>query len=228
MLKVPVMFEPMNPKPLRDEVLVRLRENLPGRNLYELAALHSIPVSFAGKKNKGWMGQTIEKVAGLKTDSSSERDGADFELKTTSLRLQDGKLVPKETIKITQLNPEAILEENFESSIFWQKLGRLILVGCYSPSPLICMTKQIVSVDLLDSSLRKEIQSFWEDVRYTICRGEMSFLNNLGSSEGLVQLRPLGDGKQMSLCPISGERFPSRAFYATKRLIRLLINQEVP
>lgn len=227
MLEADSMLETLTPKPLRNDVLIRLRETLPGRNLFELAAMHSVPVYFAGKKNKGWVGQTIEKVAGLKVDSSSTKDGADFELKTTSLRIQNGKLLPKETLKITQLNPAAILEENFESSVFWQKLERLILVGCYSPSPSICITKQIVSVDLLDPVLIKEIQSFWEDVRHTICSGEICYLNNLGSSEGLVQLRPLGDGKQMSICPVSGERFPSRAFYATKKLIRLLLNQEV-
>ncbi|NBX93035.1 MAG: hypothetical protein EB078_00150 [Proteobacteria bacterium] len=219
------MLSKRKSKPLRVEVLERLVKILPGRNLLELAQCYSISISFGGKKNKGWVGQTIERAAGLNLDPSAARDGEDFELKTTELLFRDGQFVPKETLKITQLNPKSVLDEEFENSVFWQKFGRLILVGYYNPAPDIYLTKKILPVDVNNPAIYREVKSFWDDVRHVVCSGEICGLNNLGSSEGYVQLRPLGNGKQTSVCPVSGRRFPARAFYATKKLIQLLINE---
>jgi len=213
-------------KPRCAEVLERLQEDLPGRNLYDLAREHQIPIRFGEKKNKGWVGQTIEKVAGLKISSEASPDGADFELKTTEVSFKEGRWFPKETLKITQLNPQQILEEEFENSIFWRKLGRLLIVAYDSPSEEIVQTRKIISINLTDNKITAEIKQFWEDVRHTICSGEIRDLINLGSSAGLVQLRPVGDGKQRSLCPITSENFPARAFYATKNLLSFLLNEE--
>ncbi|NBX75762.1 MAG: hypothetical protein EBQ92_04345 [Proteobacteria bacterium] len=215
-----------NNKPQCSEVFRRLQENLPGRNLCDLAREHKIAIRFGSKKNKGWVGQTVEKVAGLKVSSEASPDGADFELKTTEVSFKDGKWIPKETLKITQVNPQQILEEEFESSIFWKKLNRLLIVAYDVHSEDLFQTRKIISTDLNNTKTAFEIRRFWEDVRHTICSGEIKDLINLGSSAGLVQLRPLGDGKQKSLCPITGEPFPARAFYATKNLLSLLLNQE--
>lgn len=201
----------------RDEALHRLRETLPRRNLYDLARGWNVTIERDGHVNKGWVGQTIEHAAGLTINSLSARDGSDFELKSTTLQPD---LSPKETIRITQLNPEKILQEEFETSALWKKLERLILVGCHHPSDQECYAVQIAGIDVNNPDLVEGIRAIWEDVRYTVGNGEIALVPNLGSHEDLIQLRPTGDGKQRSTCPVTGESFPARAFYGTKRLLR--------
>jgi len=209
----------------REDVLSRLKQNLHDKNLVEIARELQIPIWFGEKKNKGWVGQTIEKLAGININSNPHRDGEDFELKTTELILKGGILIPKETLKITQLSPENILVQSFENSQLWQKLERLILVGYFCQDPDRVVAKKILSVTLTDTPWAKDLRQFWEDVQDLICSGEMKSAINLGSSADLIQLRPLGDGKQMSRCPVTGEFFPARAFYATKNLINLLMHE---
>ncbi len=209
----------------REEVLLRLNQSLCEKNLVEIASKLEVPIWYGKKKNKGWVGQTIEKVAGMTPNSSPQRDGEDFELKTTELILKRGYLAPKETLKITQLNPENVVEQKFEHSQLWQKLERLILVGYVCQGPDRVVAQKILSVTLTHTPWMKDVQQFWEDVQNLLCSGEMKSAINLGSSSDLIQLRPLGDGKQMSRCPITGEFFPSRAFYATKKFINLLMNE---
>lgn len=219
-------FESKIVKPSRDQVMQTLRTVLPGVNLWEKAHYFRIPVQWGEKKNKGWVGQTIERLAGLSLSSDPAPDGHDFELKTTSLILREGLWVPKETLKITQLNPQHILEEEFSTSLLWKKLERLVLVGCCQYSPSRVEAIKISSITISAPSLIQELRAFWEDVRHLVCSGEIKSHINLGNSDSLLQLRPLGDGKQRSQCPITGEFFPARAFYATKKLINLLMRSE--
>lgn len=213
-------------KPTRIDVVEKLRAQLPGKNLFQLADEVGVWVQVGSKKNKGWVGQTVEKVAGLSTSNEQKKDGSDFELKTTSLIKKEKGFEPKETIKITQLNPNSILEEEFQTSSFWDKLGRLILVTYWYPQPKLALMENIYSVNVVNPELIKPIQRFWEDVKYLVCSGEIRNHINLGTSDDLIQLRPLGDGRQFSICPVTGESFPSRAFYATKKLIKLLMRSE--
>ena len=209
--------------PLRSEVLKVLSQNLQDRNLYELAETFGVTLHKQGRVNKGWVGQTIERAAQLPINNLQARDGADFELKSTSLVHRDGAWIPKETIKITQLNPKLILEETFETSALWSKLSRWILVGCDHPSVSMCRVVFVGSFDLDAPEIVAPIRQFWEELRELVCSGDLVDYFNVGTSEDLIQLRPTGDGKQWSTCPITGEKFPARAFYATKRLIRFAL-----
>ena len=201
---------------------------MPQRNLYELAEEFQIPTHHQGKKNKGWVGQVIELAAGLSLNNRQSPDGIDYELKTTTLLEKEGRWVPKETIKITQLNPERILSETFENSIVWKKLSRLVFVGVDHKSSTQCYAVRRGGMDLNAPQLVEPIRQFWEDVQHNILSGDMLNFYNLGNSENLIQLRPVGDGKLWSLCPITGEKFPARAFYATKVLIeRMMASSEL-
>jgi DNA mismatch repair protein MutH len=212
-------------KPDRREVLEILNQRLPGRNLFELALEVGVPTHFGSKPNKGWVGQTIERVAGLSNNSVSLKDGLDFELKTTSLQKRDNSFEPKETIKVTQLNPNLVLAEEFFSSVLWNKLERLVLVGYWTPQNNMAFAEKILSITLEKPEVIDPIRAFWEDVKHLICSGEIKFHINLGTSDDLIQLRPLGDGKQFSVCPITGESFPARAFYLTKKMIKILMKE---
>lgn len=209
--------------PYREDVLHRLQTALPGKRLFDLAGHHGITVAKNGRVNKGWVGLTIERIAELANSNLARPDGEDFELKTTRLDKTDAGWSPAETIKVTQLNPQNILEEEFETSTLWKKLERLIIVGCHYASPTECEAVLISAVDVDDPEIRNAMQAYWEDVRHTVSEGEIGRYNNLGTYEDYLQLRPTGNGKLWSVCPITGEKYPARAFYATKRFIRKVL-----
>jgi DNA mismatch repair protein MutH len=204
-------------------VAERLRSVLPGKNLFDLATQYSVTIRKEGRLNKGWVGQTIERVANLTAGNSQRRDGADFELKSTSLVPSDTGWKPKETIRITQLSPASLLQEEFEASALWEKLSSLIFVGCHHESSTSCKVISVSTIDLTDSDLKTEIRTFWEEVKLSLCLGEFPDLPNLGSYGNYIQLRGTGDGKGWSTCPVTGRRFPSRAFYGTKKLIERIL-----
>lgn len=209
----------------RAAAFTRLQSALYQRNLFELAHEFGVPTHIGGKLNKGWVGQTLERAAGISPNALADSDGLDFELKGTTLLTHSGIFEPKETIKITQLNPQKILEETFENSIFWKKLSRLILVGYAFESADRCVAQKILKIDITEPSEVQPLRAFWEDVQHLVLNGEISQHTSLGSSAGWLQLRGLGTGKIWSTCPITGDRFPARAFYATKRLIRHWLSQ---
>lgn len=206
--------------PDRKTALERLTSFPPRSNLYEVAEKFGITVLRNGRLNKGWAGQTLERIAGLSTNNFAGRDGADFELKSTTLVERNGVWVPRETIKVTTLNPARILDEEFQTSALWTKLSRLILVGCAYPKDNTCEIVRIASVDTVDTQTKDQLESFWLDVKHTVLNGEIAEYKNLGSSDDLLQLRPTGTSRDLSLCPITQEYFPSCAFYATKKLIQ--------
>jgi DNA mismatch repair protein MutH len=214
----------VRPGAWRYEVLHRLEEELPGRNLYELAARYGVPVHKQGKLNKGWVGQTIERVAGLDAGAAQRRDGNDFELKSTSLVKGAEVWQPKETIKITAMGPRAILEESFESSALWNKLSRWILVGVTHRQDLpVCQVVQVRAFDVTAPDLVAEIQAFWEEVRSLVAAGEIADYNSQGSSGGYLQLRPTGNRHNNHVCPVTQRRYQAQAFYATKRLVKRVL-----
>ncbi len=208
---------------LRADSLHTLQTILPGKNLYDLAKIHAITVEKNGKLNKGWVGQTLEKVAELELSNAQKSDGEDFELKSTSLVLKDSIWVPKETIKVTMLNPTQMLEETFETSALWNKLTRLIFVGCHHESESICKAVTVRALDLNCPELLNPIKDFWQDIQHILISGELSMYHDVGRSDDYIQLRPTGDGKHFSTCPITGNKFPARAFYVTKRFISKIL-----
>jgi DNA mismatch repair protein MutH len=206
------------------EALRFLNETLLERNVKDFARFYETPIFLNGKTNKGWLGQTIERHLGLENNNQNKPDGYDFELKSTEVFLREGTWTAKETLKVTQLNTFDILKEEFESSVFWGKLKDVILVA-YQKEGDAYICKKILEMKITDPDLVKEIRSFWEDVRDLVCSGQIREFINLGSSDSLIQLRPQGDGRQKSTCPITQEKFPARSFYATKKLINQMMNQ---
>lgn len=210
-------------KTSRVTALNLLRERALACDLHTLAAHFGITVRTERGLNKGWAGQTLERIADLTNSNLPSRDGSDFELKSVKMVLQGGGYVPRETVKITSLNPQKIIEETFESSVLWNKLQRLVIVGCEYSAPEKARAVFIGAFDIGRSELVNEIRAMWEDVQHLVMNGEIGQHFNLGSSSELIQIRPQGDGKQLSKCPVSGDKFPARAFYATRRLLNEIL-----
>src|SRR3989338_3028380 len=97
-----------------------------GKNLRVLALIHGITTYETGKQNKGWKGLILERLAGLKTNVSKAPNGLSWELKSVSFRYVKDKLVPKETMAITMINPEELKRDEFFKSHCWAKLKAVI------------------------------------------------------------------------------------------------------
>lgn len=215
----------MNPElTSRAAALDLLRQEALTADLHVLAEKYRITIRTDRGLNKGWAGLTLERIAKLANSNLPRRDGSDFELKSVKMVLRDGHYVPRETMKITTLNPAKILEETFETSVLWNKLQRLVIVGCEYSAPEAARAVFLGGFDIERSDLVGEIRALWEDVQNLICNGDIGQHYNLGSADDLIQMRPVGNGKQLSLCPVTGEKFPARAFYATKRLLKEVLS----
>lgn len=196
-----------------------LRGILSGANLHSLAAQYGITVYTAFGLNKGWVGQTLERVANLNGGNLRAPDGVGFELKSTSLVRRNEGWKPKEIIKITQVSPQTILEETFETSVLWQKISHLLVVGCFHESPTICRVVKVNPFDIEAPEVIGELRSFWEGIQQMIGLGEIAELTSQGINGKYLQIRPTGNGRNFSTCPVTGTKFPSRAFYANKDLV---------
>jgi DNA mismatch repair protein MutH len=208
---------------IKRECIAKLQSISPSDNLYHWAEKYHITVKKNGKVNKGWVGQTLERILELENSNAQKKDGVDFELKSTSLIMRDGKWQPKETIKVTMLNPSHVLEETFETSAFWNKLSSLILVGCFHSSATFSQVIKVKGIDFIDNELYEACRVFWQDIQNIILNGEIPRLHDVGRSSDWVQLRPTGNGKYFSTCPITGEKFPARSFYLTKKFISKML-----
>lgn len=208
----------------RDVLVARLEAVLPGKNLLALARGEGVTVEKDGQRNKGWVGQTVERVAGLAAGSAAAPDGGDYELKTTTLVADGESWKPKETIKVTMLNPEAVLDEELEASLLWRKIARLVVVGVEHRDDGTCVAVKIRRFDTEDPELVEGVREYWRELRQTIAEGALpDVIGSVATSDGWLQLRGTGTGREDSVCPITGRRFPSQAFYATKRFVRRML-----
>ena len=84
-----------------------------GKDLRKLALEQGITTYETGKQNKGWKGLVLERLAGLETNVSKAPNGLTYELKSVAFHHVKDKLVPKETMAITMINPEELKTHSF-------------------------------------------------------------------------------------------------------------------
>ena len=70
--------------------------------------------------------ELIAFVSGLKTNVSKAPNGLTYELKSVAFHNVKDKLVPKETMAITMINPEELKEHSFFESHCWSKLKAIV------------------------------------------------------------------------------------------------------
>lgn len=112
-------------------------ENVVGKTLGELDTNNIFARTAIHPKITGIAGDVVEQsILGYPADSYQSPDlivdEKEVELKTTGLRKSKkkslGKYEAKEPMSITAVSPERITNEVFESSNFWHKLERMLLV----------------------------------------------------------------------------------------------------
>lgn len=98
------------------------------RDLRSLADDLCIEVFRNEKKNKGWAGHVIERFLGLPLNSAQSPDFGSWELKVVSLKyLKSGKLVVKETMAVTMLDPYNVKVTPLEESQLLQKMKKMLI-----------------------------------------------------------------------------------------------------
>jgi DNA mismatch repair protein MutH len=163
-----------------------------------------------GKLNKGWKGVVLERLAGLDNNNAQAPNGLGFELKSTAYYMVKGKWRPKETMAITMIKPEALVNTPFYESHCWDKLKSIVFCAVSWEGHFNTDVKllKITSFDFLDNrTLLNEIEEDYEFIRAK-CR-DKGFNALTGKDGKWIQARTKG----------AGHGSTSRAFFAKKDLI---------
>jgi DNA mismatch repair protein MutH len=194
----------------RDEAVAKLR-TLEGKDLRPLAEKYGVTVWKGSKKNKGWAGHVIERFLGLPLNSAQSPNFGSWELKIVPLkyRPRDKRVVVKETMAITMIDPVNVLEKDFEESHLLAKLHKIVVCARMfeSQAEKSSLLVKVVPFDVNDPHLYDQIKADYEETRETIRRRGFEALT--GKMGVYVQPRTKG----------AGHGSTSRAFYARKNLV---------
>jgi DNA mismatch repair protein MutH len=190
-----------------------------GQDLRKLALKHGITTYETGKQNKGWKGLVLERLAGLQTNVSKAPNGLTYELKSVAFHYVNGKLVPKETMAITMINPKELQAHLFFKSHVWAKLKTIIFcaVKWNGKNSEDSKLLSVASLDFAeDDELIKEIKKDYDFIRSKLINKGFTALT--GKDGKWMQARTKGTG---GTNPRTGQRRPiTRAFYARKELVK--------
>src|SRR3990167_6422755 len=182
-----------------------------GKDLRELAKEHGITTYETGKQNKGWKGLVLERVAGLKTNIAKAPNGLTYELKSVSFHEVKGKLVPKETMAITMINPAELKAHDFFESHSWAKLKTIVFcaVRWNGKNSEAAQLLKVTSLDFAeDDKLIREIKADYDFIRNKLIK--KGFKSLTGKDGKWIQARTKG----------AGHGSISRAFYARKQFVQ--------
>jgi DNA mismatch repair protein MutH len=188
----------------REEAVITLKL-LEGQDLRILADKHGITVWKGDKKNKGWAGHVIERHLGLPLNSSQSPNFGSWELKIVPLKkLANGKIVVKETMAITMIDPVNVLLKPFEQSHLLAKLQKAVVCARMFESQHEHRTLlvKVATFDLGNKEIYEQVRADYEETRETIRTKGFEALT--GAMGMLVQPRTKG----------AGHGSTSRAFYA--------------
>ena len=152
-------------------------------------------------KNKGLPGLFLEELLGI-PHTSNCLDCDDGEVKSFPVKiLKNGKLVPKESMNITMLSKDELKSNDFESSKFYTKMSRVLMVPYLRDGDNIeFMTPTIIDKDC------DECTEIYETIKtdYELIRNKFIANGTFKSRDGtLLQNRTKG----------AGHGTTSRAFY---------------
>ena len=189
-----------------------------GQDLALLAPQFGINPFKNRKQNKGWKGLVLERLAGLNTNVSKAPNGLTYELKSVAFNYRDKKLVPKETMAITMINPGELEAHSFFESHAWAKLKTLIFCAVEWSGSNAKKAKllSVASLDFAeDDQLIREVRTDYEYIRQKLITKGFEALT--GKDGKWIQARTKGLG---GINPNTGERRPiTRAFYARKEFV---------
>lgn len=164
-----------------------------GKTLGEVDKNNVFARTISNPKITGIAGDVVEQsILGYPADSHQSADlfvdGEDVELKTTGLRKAKdqtkGKYEAKEPMSITAVSPERIIKEEFETSNFWHKLEKMLLVYYLYDSEVTVPAAKYANFPLLgydfhefDSLDKETLKNDWTIVRDFIHKIQLSHEN---------------------------------------------------
>lgn len=188
-------------------------------DLHELARRYAVTVTgSSGKVNKGWAGHVIERHLGLPINSTQSPDFGSWELKVVPLKyLKNGTLVFKETMAITMIDRQHVIDNPFRTSHLLEKLRRALIVTrtVGDDALLPSYIHAAESVDL-EGELYEAVAEDYEEVRACVNDPDRGFEALTGRMGRYIQPRTKGQGHGST----------SRAFYARKEFLRHVIDLE--
>lgn len=182
-----------------------------GKDLRVLAKKYGITTYETGKQNKGWKGLTLEWLAGLRPNISKAPNGLTYEIKSVSFHYVKDKLVPKETMAITMINPKELAAHTFFESHCWMKLKAIIFCAVMwnGSNSQKAELLRVTSLDFLENDeLIKEIKADYDFIRNKLTTKGFKALT--GADGKWIQARTKGPGHGSV----------SRAFYARTGLVK--------
>lgn len=199
----------------REEAIEKLIDII-GKDLIELAEEYGVTLFKEGKKNKGWVGHVVEHCLGLPINSLQQPDFGDWELKTVSMKkLKTGLIVPKETMAITMINAEHVINTDFEQSHLKSKLDKILIISRMwyaTTEPKSELLKAFMFNIEADEELYEEIKADYEETRE--CLRTKGFNCLTGKMGKWIQPRTKGQGNG---APIT------RAFYARTSFLKKIM-----
>ena|SRR3989338_35660 len=180
-----------------------------GKDLRKLALKYGITTYETGKQNKGWKGLVLERLAGLKANVSKAPNGLTYELKSVSFHYKKDKLVPKETMAITMINPKELKESEFFDSHCWAKLKAIVfcVVAWHGKNAEKAELLEVISLDFSKTDdLIMEIKTDYD------------FIRNKLITQGFDSLTGK-DGKWIQARTKGSKNSETRAFYARPKLV---------
>lgn len=182
-----------------------------GQDLRKLALEHGITTYETGKQNKGWKGLVLERLAGLQTNISKAPNGLTYELKSVAFHHIKNKLVPKETMAITMINPSELKAHSFFESHVWAKLKTIVFcaVMWHGKNSERAELLKVTSLDFSETDeLIQEIKADYDFIRHKLVT--KGFKSLTGKDGKWIQARTKG----------AGHGSTSRAFYARTKFVK--------
>jgi DNA mismatch repair protein MutH len=199
------------------EAAIRKLKELEGMDLVSLASRYDVTIWKGDKKNKGWAGHVLERYLGLPINSAQSPNFGSWELKIVPLkRLANGKIVVKETMAITMIDPYNVANTNFEQSHLLAKLRKAVVCARLfeSQSEDRSVLVRVSAFDLNDKAIYEQVRMDYEETRDCILTRGFEHLT--GAKGALVQPRTKG----------AGHGSTSRAFYARTRFVAKILGVE--
>jgi len=157
----------------------------------------------------------MERHLGLPLNSAQSPNFGSWELKIVPLKkLANGKIVVKETMAITMIDPVNVLQKPFEESHLLAKLQKAVVCARMfeSQKELCTLLIKVATFDLGNAEIYNQVRADYEGTREIIRTKGFNALS--GSMGVLVQPRTKGPGHGST----------SRAFYARTRFVAKILD----
>jgi len=199
------------------DIAIRKLKELEGIDLVPLASKYAVTIWKQDKKNKGWAGHVLERYLGLPINSAQSPNFGSWELKIVPLKkLANGKIVVKETMAITMIDPYNVSHTPFEQSHLLAKFKKAVVCARLFESQKEEKTilVRVASFDLSDKNIYEQVRRDYEETRNCIITKGFEYLT--GSMGVLIQPRTKG----------AGHGSTSRAFYARVPFVSKILGFE--